>query len=85
MARLARLDLDEAEVDTMAVELNAIVQSMAALRTVDTSDVEPTAHAMTVTPRLRPDCVTSSLGPGMALEQAPQKSGSAFVVPKVVG
>ena len=85
MARLARLALNESEVTTMAAELNTIVQSMAALSTVDTSDVEPTAHAMSVAQRLRPDVVTSSLSPDKALAQAPKKSGTAFVVPKVVG
>ncbi len=85
VARLSRLTLSESEVETMADELNAIVRSMAALKSVDTHDIEPTAHAMTVAPRLRLDQVKPSLSPEDALDQAPESTGSAFVVPKVVG
>jgi len=85
VARLSRLTLSESEVETMADELNAIVLSMAALTEVDTTEIEPTAHAMVVAPRLRSDQVKPSLSPDEALDQAPERTGSAFVVPKVVG
>jgi len=85
VARLSRLTLSASEAETMADELNAIVRSMTALSAVDTTGIEPTAHAMVVAPRFRSDQVKPSLSPDEGLDQAPERAGSAFVVPKVVG
>ena len=54
------------------------------LSQVDTTDVEPTAHAVPLPTPLREDRAAAPLDPELAVANAPQREGSAFVVPKVI-
>ena len=71
--------------EAMVGQLNDILESMSVLRTLDVSDVEPTAHVAPIPTPLRPDVVRESLSSSEALQEAPKKADTSFVVPKIVG
>ena len=83
-ANLARLELRSAERNAIARDLDRILDYVAALEELDTEGVEPTAHALALATPLRPDRSTEPLDPILALANAPQREGTAFVVPKVI-
>ena len=85
IARLARLTLTDTEQKAMVCELNDILESMSVMQQLDVSGVEPTAHVTPIPTPLRADVAHQSLSPDDALREAPQKSESSFVVPKIVG
>ncbi len=84
IADLARLELGADEVQRMTAELEAILGYVAALEQLDTTSVEPTFHPLLVTTALRDDVAAPPLDPARALANAPERSGTAFVVPKVL-
>lgn len=81
VARLARLRLDEDEVEPMARELSAVLDHVAKIGELDLKDVPPTSHVVEVTGRLRDDEPCPSLPREVALDQAPAVSGDGFLVP----
>ncbi len=81
MARLARLELDEQELEPMARELSAIVEHVARIGELDLDDVAPTSHVLDVTGALRPDEPRACLPREVALAQAPAVSDEGFLVP----
>ena len=84
VARLARLVLTNDETDQMAHDLDQILEYAASLEELDTTDIEPTAHAIPLATPLRPDRAVPGIDPALALANAPQSEGFAFVVPKVI-
>ncbi len=84
IAHLARLEFSEKELEAFTQELSQILDYMEKLSELDTSEVEPTYHALTVSNRFREDRVRPSFPPEEITQNAPQKEGSAFVVPKVI-
>jgi aspartyl-tRNA(Asn)/glutamyl-tRNA(Gln) amidotransferase subunit C len=89
VAHLARLELTEAELAVMTRQLNAIVEYVDLLRQLDTDQVEPMAHALTVQNVFRPDEPAPSLPVDEALANAPERrkdeSGEQFyAVPAVL-
>ena len=84
VARLARLDMDAAELERMAGELAAILRYAAKLDEVDVSGVSPATHALDLVNALRDDEVRPSLPREEALKNAPEQNGEAFVVPRVI-
>lgn len=85
VADLARLDLDEAAVDTFVAQIGKILNYVATLESVDTRDVAPMTHAIFLNNAFRPDEPGRHLNTADALANAPEKEGANFVVPKVVG
>lgn len=83
IALLARLHLDDDEVDRLQGELSSILEHMEALRAVET-DVEPMTHAVPMALRLRPDEVEPSLPVEEAVGQAPDRAGDLFQVPHII-
>jgi aspartyl-tRNA(Asn)/glutamyl-tRNA(Gln) amidotransferase subunit C len=81
VARLARLRLDEHEVETMARELSGVLDHVARIGELDLQDVPPTTHVVEVTGRLRADVPRPCLPREVALEQAPAVQGDGFFVP----
>lgn len=81
---LARLSLPEPELERMAHELGAILGYVETLDRVDTAGVPPTAHVIPLATPLREDVPEEPLSPELVLANAPERSGSAFVVPKVI-
>jgi aspartyl-tRNA(Asn)/glutamyl-tRNA(Gln) amidotransferase subunit C len=81
VARLARLQLSEEEVVSMAGELSAVLDHIAKIGELDLDSVSPTSHVVEVTGALRPDEPVASLPRDVALAQAPAVSGDGFLVP----
>jgi aspartyl-tRNA(Asn)/glutamyl-tRNA(Gln) amidotransferase subunit C len=81
VARLARLQLEEAEVESMARELSSVLDHIAKISELDLAEVPPTSHVVEVTGRLRPDEPQPSLPREAALAQAPAVSDGGFLVP----
>ncbi|MDJ0723365.1 MAG: Asp-tRNA(Asn)/Glu-tRNA(Gln) amidotransferase subunit GatC [Desulfobacterales bacterium] len=86
VARLARLTLDEERLDAMADQIGTILEYMETLNRIDTTDVEPTRHAVSaVTTPVRADTPREHLSHDEALANAPEKDGESFLVPRVIG
>ena len=81
MARLARLRLDEGEVETMAGELSGILEHVDRIRGLDLEGVEPTSHVVQLENVLRADRPWRSLPPAVALASAPEPFEGAFRAP----
>lgn len=84
IAGLARLTLDDEESARMTRQLDAILDYVAQLQAVDTEGIEPTAHALPMRTPLREDVAVPAMPPDLAVANAPQREGSAFVVPLVI-
>jgi aspartyl-tRNA(Asn)/glutamyl-tRNA(Gln) amidotransferase subunit C len=84
IAHLARLSLSEQEVESMARDLDQILEYVDALRELDTAGIEPTAHAIPLATPVRADEAMPAMDPGTAVANAPESVGTAFVVPKVI-
>lgn len=84
MAELARLLLSEEESEQMTRDLGQILDYVAVLAAVETEGVEPTAHVLPLETPLREDRAALPMDPELAVSNAPERSGSAFVVPKVI-
>lgn len=84
VARLARLELAEAEQRQMTEQLNAILGYMEKLNELDTGAIEPMTHAAQITNVFRDDRRQPSLTRELALANAPDNDGANFVVPKVI-
>jgi aspartyl-tRNA(Asn)/glutamyl-tRNA(Gln) amidotransferase subunit C len=81
VARLARLRLNENEIEPMARELSAVLDHIAKIGELDLEGVPPTSHVVEVTGRLRADEPCESLPREVALARAPAVSGDGFLVP----
>jgi aspartyl-tRNA(Asn)/glutamyl-tRNA(Gln) amidotransferase subunit C len=81
VARLARLELGEAEVDRMAIELSKVLEHVEKIRELDLDGVIPTSHVIDVVNALRPDRARPSLPVEVALESAPEPVDGGFGVP----
>lgn len=81
VARLARLQLSDAEVDRMAVELAVVLEHIATIEQLDLDDVAPTTHVVAVENELRADEPQPSLARERALASAPAVSDDGFAVP----
>jgi aspartyl-tRNA(Asn)/glutamyl-tRNA(Gln) amidotransferase subunit C len=84
IAALARLSVSDVEAERLASELEAILVYAEQLAGLDTSEVEPTSHPIELPTPLRDDVPEPPLEPELALANAPEREGSAFVVPKVL-
>jgi aspartyl-tRNA(Asn)/glutamyl-tRNA(Gln) amidotransferase subunit C len=84
IAHLARLALSDAEAEAMRAELAAIFALIEQMQAVDTTDVEPMAHAQDVVQRLREDIVTEHDQHELFQHGAPQVQDGLYLVPKVI-
>ena len=85
LADLARIDLDDAELDHLAPQLSVILESVATIREVAAEDIPPTSHAIPLTNVFRDDVVTPSLTAEQALSGAPEQEQQRFAVPRILG
>ena len=85
VAHLARLELDEASIETFAGQIGTVLEYVDQLQGVDTQGVKPTSHAISLTNAFREDQERAHLPTDKALANAPEKEDGSFVVPKVVG
>jgi aspartyl-tRNA(Asn)/glutamyl-tRNA(Gln) amidotransferase subunit C len=81
VARLARLELTDEEVDRMAAELTGVLAHIDRISELDLDDVAPTSHVVTVENALRPDEPVPSLPRERALADAPAVAADGFAVP----
>ena len=84
VAKLARLDLTEAEEERMTGQMNGILEYMDKLNELDTKDIPATTHAIQLKNVFRPDSVIDSLDRKDSLANAPGADGVNFVVPKII-
>ncbi len=82
---LARLDLSDAELETMTAQLAKIVGFVEQLAELDTEAVEPMAHAVDVANVLRDDVARPSVARGEMLANSPHHDEEFFLVPPVLG
>jgi aspartyl-tRNA(Asn)/glutamyl-tRNA(Gln) amidotransferase subunit C len=81
VARLARLKLEESEIEPMASELSAVLDHIARIGELDLDGVEPSTHVVELTGRLRADEPRESLPREVVLAGAPAVGGDGFLVP----
>jgi aspartyl-tRNA(Asn)/glutamyl-tRNA(Gln) amidotransferase subunit C len=81
VARLARLELSDEEIERMAGELSGILEHVDRISALDLDGVEPTTHVVELENVFRPDTPEPSLPRERALENAPDPAGGAFRVP----
>jgi aspartyl-tRNA(Asn)/glutamyl-tRNA(Gln) amidotransferase subunit C len=85
VARLARLSLTDAELDTYTTQLGAVLDHADDVASLDLADVEPTAHPLPLVNVLRPDEVGPCLDRDEVLAQAPAVEDRRFRVPAILG
>lgn len=84
VANLARLDLPEEKIATYTGQLERILDYVAQLESVDTEGVPPTTRAVEVVNVTRDDVVTPTDVREKLLNEAPQREGDFFRVPKIL-
>ena len=84
VAKLARLHLSPEEVEAIAKQLDDILTYVAKLNELDTENISPTTHAISIVNAFREDEVKPSLEREKTLKNGPQQDGEAFVVPRVI-
>lgn len=84
VARLARLNLSAGEIAEFQCQLGQILDYVQAIRRVDVSGVEPTAHAIRVQNVFRDDVPVEGLAMDRILANAPQQADNHFLVPRIV-
>ena len=85
VAELARLDLPEEKIATYTGQLERILDYVAHLEAVDTAGVAPTTRAVEVVNVTREDVVMPTEVREDLLNEAPQREGDFFRVPKILG
>ena len=84
IALLSRIELSAAELETTRDQLNGILGFIEQLQAVDTTGIEPMAHAVDVVQRLRPDVVTETDRRAEFQAVAPETEAGLYLVPRVV-
>ena len=84
IAHLARIEVSPAEAVTTQDHLNGIFQLIEQMQAVDTSGVEPMAHAQDLAQRLREDRVTEENRRAAFQSVAPETEAGLYLVPKVI-
>jgi len=84
VAQLARLDVDDADIERFAGQIGTILEYVDTLKKVETTGVTGTSHAIERTNAFREDEEKVQLAPEEALANAPEKDDSAFIVPKII-
>ena len=85
LADLARIELDDAELDHLAPQLSVILESVASISEVAADDIPPTSHPLPVVNVFREDVVRPCLTAEQALSGAPLVEEQRFAVPRILG
>jgi aspartyl-tRNA(Asn)/glutamyl-tRNA(Gln) amidotransferase subunit C len=85
VARLARLHLDDEELERFTEQLGAVLEHAADIAALDIADVPPTAHPLPLVNVLRDDEVRPGLDRDEVLAQAPAVEDGRFRVPRILG
>jgi aspartyl-tRNA(Asn)/glutamyl-tRNA(Gln) amidotransferase subunit C len=84
VARLARINLTEAEAEVFQKQLDDVLKYVEKLRQADVTGVEAAAHALPIFNVFREDAPRDSFTAEQALSNAPRQANGLFIVPKVV-
>ncbi len=84
IAHLARVEISESEASTTRDHLNGIFELIEQMQAVNTSGVEPMAHAQDLSQRLRDDAVTEADRRSAFQAVAPETEAGLYLVPKVI-
>jgi aspartyl-tRNA(Asn)/glutamyl-tRNA(Gln) amidotransferase subunit C len=83
IAKLARLSLSEQEEALYTKQLGKIIEYFDELKAIDTTNIEPMSHALSVTNVMREDVVVPSPGHASLLNGAPASEKGFFRVPRI--
>ena len=84
IALLARLHLDDDELEKMQGELGAMLEHFGVIAGVDTTDIPPMTHAVPLELLMRNDVAERSLTADEALKGTPKRDGDLIVVPAII-
>ena len=84
IAHLARLEINEADIPGYAETLSSILDLVDQMSAVNTDDVEPMAHPMDASQRLRADIVTETNQREKFQSVAPKTEDGLYLVPQVI-
>jgi len=84
VALLARLELTEAEKEIYTRQLNDILDHFKSLQGLDTSNIEPTAHLLSLYNVFRDDQVDQHLPAEKVLANCPEQDEGCFKVPRII-
>ncbi len=84
IAHLARLDISDDQIPVYADNLSRIIDFVAQLNAVDTTDTVPMAHPLNMAQRLRDDDVTESDHREQYQDNAPKVEAGLYLVPRVI-
>ena len=84
VARLARLAMSDAEIESARAQLSGIFDLIAEMQAVDTKGIEPMSHAQDVSQRLREDVVSETDQREAFQKIAPQVEAGLYLVPQVI-
>lgn len=84
VAHLARLNLNDDELEKMTGQLDTILSYVDKLSELDTTGIEPTTHAHNSVNAFREDGVITSLPREESLANAPDENGEMFKVPRII-
>ena len=84
IAWLARLSLDQDELSASEGPMGRILDLVAQMNSVDTTDIEPLAHPLDIKARLRVDEVTETDQRAHFQQNAPATEDGYYLVPKVI-
>jgi len=84
VANLARLDLQEDDLEMFTGQVGKILQYIDTLNRVDTDQIEPAANALPLSNAFRNDDEKEHANRNAALSNAPVKEGGVFLVPKII-
>jgi aspartyl-tRNA(Asn)/glutamyl-tRNA(Gln) amidotransferase subunit C len=85
LARLARLEVTDDEVELFAGQLEVILGAVQRVAEVAADDIPPTSHAVALTNVFRPDVRVPSLPLEAVLAAAPEVEDDKFRVPRILG
>lgn len=84
VARLARLAMNDAEIEAARSQMSGIFELIAQMQAVDTTGIEPMSHAQELSQRLREDRVTEADQRELFQSIAPQVEQGLYLVPQVI-
>lgn len=84
IARLARLAMNDGEIEAARAQLSGIFELIAEMQAVDTTGIEPMSHAQELSQRLRVDAVSETDSREDFQAIAPQVEDGLYLVPQVI-
>ena len=83
-AQLAQIDLGEGDLDRLGAAVSQMLTYFETMNALDTSNLEPTTHALVKENRVRPDVVVASTLADALVDRAPEREDRFFVIPNVL-